>query len=110
MCYVQEGGGNINVMSGEIECIFLKTQKKFWRLKYNIWSKNTLKRMHIRLNITNKNISEFKDVAIEMISNEGKRQKQLKKMKRISVTHGTISSSLTFVYLEFQRRRGRDEI
>lgn len=66
--------------------------------------------MHIRLNITNKNISEFKDVAIEMISNEGKRQKQLKKMKRISVTHGTISSSLTFVYLEFQRRRGRDEI
>lgn len=66
--------------------------------------------MHIRLNITNKNISEFKDVAIEMISNEGKRQKQLKKMKRISVTRGTISSSLTFVYLEFQRRRGRDEI
>lgn len=49
---------------------FLKTQRVLYKWKYNSWSENTLERMHSRLVTTNENISEFKDLSIETISNE----------------------------------------
>lgn len=48
---------------------FLKTQRVLYKWKHNSWSENTLERMY-RLVTTNENISDFKDLSIETLSNE----------------------------------------
>lgn len=76
------------------------------KIKY-LKQKYTRKNAH-QIRHYKQKINELKEAAMEPISNEAKRQKELKKMKRVSVTCGTTSNSLTFVYLEFQKRSGEE--
>lgn len=54
--------------------------------------KNTVERIHSRWDTTNKKLSELTHIARETIANETNRWKQLKKMKKASVTCGIVST------------------
>lgn len=64
--------------------------------------------MHSRSDTTNKNINELTDIARETISNET--DKNCKKMKKASVTWGTVSSGLILAYPKSQKGGGSGEI
>lgn len=97
---------NINMMEGN--------RRYFQRLKGRsgdenkvFRGKNTLERMHIRLDTTNKKIIELKEAAMEPISNEAE-TKRTEKMKRVSVTCGTTSSNVHLDIWEFQKEIGEE--
>lgn len=61
------------------------------------WKKKMLYGINSKLNIAEEKIRQFENIALEIFKIRHREEKEWKKMKKTSVTYGTMSGYLTYV-------------
>lgn len=97
---------NISMMRRVAEKFFKYSIRNCREEIYNIWNKNLLEWINIRLDTAEQKIGELEEIAI-IIQNEAQRKMigKTKQKKKTLATSEKISSGLTYMQLKHQKKR-----